>query len=93
MVRTVTRYSAAAVVLVITGVVAAIIALAIVLILVGANQNNMIVDVIVTVADFLTTPFQGMFPQDSVRSDVLVNWGIALLVYLALGGIIARIVR
>jgi hypothetical protein len=88
-----TRYSAAAVVLVITGVIAAIIALAIVLILVGANQNNMIVDVIVTVGDFLTTPFHGMFPQDSARTEVLVNWGIALLVYLALGGIIARVVR
>jgi hypothetical protein len=93
MVRTVTRYSAAAVILVITGVIVAIIALAIVLILVGANQNNMIVDVIVTVGDFLTTPFHGMFPQDSTRSDVLVNWGIALLVYLAIGGIIARVVR
>jgi hypothetical protein len=93
MVRTVTRYSAATVVLVITGVIAAIIALAIVLILVGANQNNMIVDVIVTVGDFLTTPFQGMFPQDSTRNDVLVNWGIALLVYLAIGGVIARIAR
>ena len=93
MVRTVTRYSAAAVVLVITGVIVAIIALAIVLILLGANQNNMIVDVIVTVGDFITTPFHGMFPQDSTRSDVLVNWGIALLVYLAIGGIIARVVR
>jgi hypothetical protein len=93
MVRTVTRYSAATVVLVITGVIAAIIALAMVLILVGANQNNMIVDVIVTVGDFLTTPFQGMFPQDSTRTDVLVNWGIALLVYLAIGGIVARIAR
>jgi hypothetical protein len=93
MVRTVTRYSAATVVLVITGVIAGIIALAMVLILVGANQNNMIVDVIVTVGDFLTTPFQGMFPQDSARSDVLVNWGIAVLVYLAIGGIIARIAR
>ena len=93
MVRTVTRYSAATVVLVITGVIAALIALAIVLILVGANQNNMIVDVIVTIGDFLTTPFQGMFPQDSTRSDVLVNWGIALLVYLAIGGFIARLAR
>jgi hypothetical protein len=93
MVRTVTRHSAATVVLVITGVIAALIALAIVLILVGANQNNMIVDVIVTIGDFLTTPFQGMFPQDSTRSDVLVNWGIALLVYLAIGGFIARIAR
>ena len=93
MVRTLTRNSAAAVVLVITGVIAAIIALAIVLILVGANQNNMIVDVIVTIASFLTTPFHGMFPQDSTQSEVLVNWGIALLVYLVIGGGIARVVR
>jgi hypothetical protein len=93
MVRTVTRYSTAAVVLVITGVIAAIIALAMVLILVGANQNNMIVDVIVTIGDFLTTPFQGMFPQDSTEREVVVNWGIAVLVYLAIGGVIARVAR
>ena len=93
MVRTVTRYSAATVVLVITGVIALFIALAIVLILVDANTGNMIVNAIVTVGDFFTTPFQGMFPQDTAEREVVVNWGIGLLVYLAIGGLIARIAR
>jgi hypothetical protein len=93
MVRTATRYSAATVVLVITGVIAAFIALAMVLVLTGANQDNVIVGAIVTVGDFFTTPFQGMFPQDTAEREVVVNWGIGLLVYLAIGGLIARIAR
>jgi len=93
MVRTVTRFSAATVVLVITGVIAALIALAIILVLVDANASNMIVGVILDIGDFFTTPFQGMFPQSTEERDVLINWGIALLVYLAVGGLIARIAR
>ncbi len=93
MVRTVTRYSAATVVLVITGVIAAFIAVAIVLLLVDANTGNMIVNAIVTVGDFFTTPFQDMFPQADEERDVLINWGIALLAYLAVGGLVARVAR
>ena len=92
MVRTLTRYSAATVVLVITGIIAIFIALAIVLILVDANTGNMIVNAIVTVGDFFTTPFQEMFPQPTEEREVLINWGIALLAYLAIGGLVARIV-
>jgi hypothetical protein len=93
MLRTATRYSAATVVLVITGVIAAFVALAMILLLAGANQDNMIVNAIVTVGDFLTTPFQGMFPQGNAEREIVVNWGIGLLVYLAIGALIARIVR
>jgi hypothetical protein len=52
----------------------------------------MIVNAIVTVGDFFTTPFQGMFPQANEERDVLINWGIGLLAYLAVGGLVARVV-
>lgn len=93
MVRTVTRYTGATVVLVITGVIAAFIALAIVLVLVDANEGNMIVNAIVEIGRFFSTPFHDMFPQQNTEMNVLVNWGLAVLAYLLVGGIIARFVR
>lgn len=93
MVRTVTRSSAARVVMLIALIIAAFIALAIVLILLGANEDNMIVNAIVEVARFFSTPFDAMFPQDDRKVDVLVNWGLGALVYLLVGGVIARLVR
>jgi hypothetical protein len=44
-------------------------------------------------ARFLTTPFHNLFPQDNPQRDVLVNWGIAAIVYLILGALIARLLR
>jgi hypothetical protein len=34
-----------------------------------------------------------MFPQDNAETNVLVNWGLAALAYLLVGGIVARFVR
>ena len=89
-----TRYrSPGSVITTIAGVVAAIIILGIVLVLIKANPNNQIVDVILDVGRFLTKPFHNLFPQDDPRQDILVNWGIAAIVYLIVGALIARLVR
>ena len=89
-----TRYrSPGSVITTIAGVVAAIIILGIVLVLIKANPNNQIVHFILDVGRFLTKPFHGLFPQDDPRQDVLVNWGIAAIVYLILGALIARLAR
>jgi hypothetical protein len=77
----------------IAGVIAAIIIIGIVLVLIKANPNNQIVDFILDIGNFLTKPFHGLFPQDDPRQDILVNWGIAAIVYLILGAIIARLAR
>jgi hypothetical protein len=45
------------------------------------------------VGRFLTKPFHNLFPQDDPRQDILVNWGIAAIVYLIVGALIARLVR
>jgi hypothetical protein len=93
MVRTASRYTTAAAVLAITGTIAAFIALAIVLVIVDANEGNMIVNAIVEIGRFFSTPFHEMFPQSNAERDVLVNWGLAALAYLLVGGVIARFVR
>jgi len=89
-----TRYrSPGSVITTIAGVVAAIIIIGIVLVLVKANPNNQIVDFILDVGRFLTRPFHGLFPQHDPRQDILVNWGIAAIVYLIVGAFIARLAR
>lgn len=89
-----TRYrSPGSVITTIAGIVAAIIILGIVLVLIKANPNNPLVDFILDVGRFLTTPFHNLFPQDNPRQDILVNWGIAAIAYLILGALIARLAR
>ena len=89
-----TRYrSPGSVIQTIAGVIAGIIILGIVLVLIKANPNNQIVDFILDVGRFLTKPFHNLFPQDNPRQDILVNWGIAAIVYLILGALIARLAR
>jgi hypothetical protein len=89
-----TRYrSPGSVIQTIAGVIAGVIILGIVLVLVKANPNNQIVDFILDIGRFLTKPFHGLFPQHDPRQDILVNWGIAAIVYLIIGAIIARLAR
>lgn len=85
--------SPASVITTIAAIIAGIIVLGIVLVLIGANQRNTIVDLILDVGRFFTRPFRDLFPQDDPEQDVLVNWGIAAVAYLLVGAIIARIVR
>ena len=84
---------AASIVMTIAAVIAGIIVLGIVLVLVGANQANDIVNVIMDVGRFFAGPFDDLIPQDNQRANYVVNWGIAALVYLLVGAILARIIR
>jgi len=77
----------------IAGIIAGIIILGIVLVLIKANPNNQIVDFILDIGRFLTRPFHNLFPQDNPRQDILVNWGIAAIVYLIVGALLARLAR
>lgn len=89
-----TRYrSPASVITGIAAVIAGIIVLGIILVWVKANQDNMIVDFFLDIGRFFATPFENLFPQNDVREDILVNWGIAAIAYLVVGAIIARIAR
>ena len=89
-----TRYrSPAGVITGIASIIAGIIVVGIILVLVKANQNNDIVDLVLDIGRFFARPFQDLFPQDDPRQNILINWGIAAIAYLVIGAIIARIAR
>ncbi|PRX98578.1 hypothetical protein [Allonocardiopsis opalescens] len=73
--------------------IGAIIVLGILLVLIGVNEGNVIVSVILDIGRFFATPFHDLFPQDERAMDYLVNWGIAALVYFGLAGLVARFAR
>jgi hypothetical protein len=74
------------------GIVAAIIVAGILLVVLNANQTNDVVSAIHDAARGLVGPFDGMFTLDSADATLALNWGIAALVYLIVGGLIARVI-
>jgi hypothetical protein len=87
------RASAANVISTITFIVVGIIVIGIVLVLLGANRNNMIVGWFYDAGNWLTTPFHGIFNKANVKTNVLLNWGLAAIVYAFVGGFLARLAR
>ena len=74
-----------------TAVVVGIIVVAIVMIVLGANQSNDIVNWFHDAGAWLAGPFKNLFSLDSHKWEVVVNWGIAALVYGFVGRLIARL--
>lgn len=87
------RLSAGNVISVFTMIIVAIIVLAIAFVLLKANQQNMIVNWFVDAGRWLTTPFHNIFNPKNPREEVLLNWGLAAIVYGLIGGFLARLVR
>jgi uncharacterized protein (DUF697 family) len=80
------------VVALIGSIVAAIIVLGIVLVLLKANPHNTIVKDVHDVAKALVGPFDGMFTLGHHhRTQVVVNWGIAAVVWFMASRVIARL--
>jgi hypothetical protein len=82
----------ARVVRLVAGIVAAIIVAGILLVVLEANPTNSVVSAVHDTAHALVGPFDGMFSFHSAHVAIAVNWGIAVLVYLVLGGLIARLI-
>ncbi len=76
----------------IAGVVALILALGIVFVVFKASPSNTIVSHVHDWAHWLATPFNGLFHLHSARGTTALNWGIALVVYLLVGHLIATII-
>ena len=74
------------------GVVAAIIVAGILLVVLNANPSNDVVSTIHDAASALVGPFDGMFRLDSGDATLALNWGIAALVYLIVGALVARVI-
>ncbi len=81
----------ARVVRLIAGVVFVIIVAGILLRVFDANMSNTIVSDIHDAAAWLVGPFKNLFSFKNPKVTVAVNWGIAAVIYYAIGHIIARL--
>lgn len=81
-------------VMTVAGLIALLIALAIILRLVDANTSNAVVEGIHEGANFFAGAFTGLITfSGRPKLELTVNWGIALIVYLIVGGVIASVIR
>lgn len=76
----------------VVSVVVLIIVAGILLVVLDANPANSIVSQVHDWARSLAGPFDGMFSFHSADVAIAVNWGIAAVVYLFVGGLIARLI-
>lgn len=72
-------------------VVAAIIVVGILLVVLKANASNGIVSAFHDGARFLAGPFRNLFNLSSHKGQVALNWGIAAVVWYAVGRVIMRL--
>jgi hypothetical protein len=75
----------------VVSVVVLIIIAGILLVVLKANPANSIVSEVHSWAHWLASPFKGMFSFHSANVAIAVNWGIAAIVYLCIGGLIVRL--
>jgi hypothetical protein len=76
----------------VVGIIVLLIVAAIVLRVLDANASNTIVRDIHDAARWLVGPFDNLFSISKPKLAMAVNWGIAALVYLFVGGLIARFI-
>jgi hypothetical protein len=79
------------VVALVLSIVVLIIVAGILLVVLKANPANSIVSEVHSWAHWLAGPFDGMFSFHSANIAIAVNWGIAAVVYLIVGGLIVRL--
>jgi hypothetical protein len=87
----VARASLARAVILVTSIIALVLILGIVLTLLEANRSNDIVQAVRDAAGVLAGPFDDLFRLDSNKAEKAVNWGIAAVIWLALGRLVARL--
>jgi hypothetical protein len=75
----------------IAGLIALLIVVAIVLFLVGANPANAVVKDIHDAAAWFVGPFKNLFSIHNAKLAMVINWGLAALVYVVVGGLIASL--
>jgi hypothetical protein len=76
----------------IVAIVVLIIVAGILLVVLDANASNSIVSEVHSWARWLAGPFDGMFSFHNANDAIAVNWGIAAVVYLFAGVLIARLI-
>lgn len=76
-----------------TAVIAVIIVAHIVFFLLGANPGNDIVSTFADWASFFGSWFKNLFTPDSPKLAVFLNYGLAALAYLIVGGLLRRVLN
>lgn len=76
----------------IVGIVVLLIVAAIVLRVLSANASNTVVKDVHDAGKALVGPFNNMFSIKHPKVSIAVNWGIAAVIYLFVGGLIARLI-
>lgn len=77
---------------IVTSVVVAVIVVAILLVLFGANPHNSVVSHIHDAAKVLVGPFANVFSVHDAKAALAINWGLAALVYMIAGHALATMV-
>src|SRR3954451_10021822 len=75
----------------VTMVVVGVIVAGILLHVFGANSSNAIVSFVYDVCRPLVSPFKNLFDLEDAKAQIAVNWGIAAVVYGAVGMLLARL--
>ena len=75
------------------GLVALLIVVAIVLFVLDANPSNGVVKAFHDAGAWLAGPFKNLFSIHGAKLAMAVNWGIAALVYLVVGHLIASLLE
>lgn len=76
----------------IAALVALVIVVAIVLRVAGANPANVIVRDIHDIGKTLVGPFHNVFSLKNPKASIAANWGLAAVVWLILGSVIAALI-
>jgi hypothetical protein len=74
-----------------TKIAAGIIVAGILLFVFGANGGNSVVKAVMDTGRWLVGPFDGLFSISGVKTQLAVNWGIAVVVWLIAGSLVARL--
>ncbi len=80
-------------VVLIASLVFLVLVLGIVLVVLDANPQNGIVQIVTGVAGFLVGPFDGLFILRDAQLETAINWGIAGFVWLIVGLLLAALLR
>jgi hypothetical protein len=75
------------------GVIAFILILHVVFVMVGANADNGLVRALADIASALAWGFKNLIVNANVKLQTFLNYGLAALVYLAVGAALHRLFR
>jgi hypothetical protein len=87
----VARASIARAVMLICGAIAAILVIAILLVVLEANRSNELVQFFRDAASLFAGPLDSLFTLDDNKAERAVNWGLAAIVWVAIGRLVARL--